>query len=87
LVAAAGCVSAGLASCVPLLNWVTTGDHPLRALGRGASAVAGMDLMLLVLAGSALVAAPRLSREQRAPAPSAARLAVLGEPEHEVAGG
>jgi hypothetical protein len=44
------------------LNWVTTGDHPLRAIERGASVVAGMDMLLWCLAGVAFLAARRLSR-------------------------
>jgi uncharacterized iron-regulated membrane protein len=44
----------------PLANWFSTGDHPLRALTRGAFAVAGMDLVLLSAAAVAALAARRL---------------------------
>lgn len=40
----------GLALACVVLNAVTTGDHPIRAVLSGMSAVAGMDAMLLVLA-------------------------------------
>ena len=46
-----------------LLNWVTTGDHPLRTLShRYLWPVAGMDMVLLVGAGLALLATMRLAR-------------------------
>ena len=44
---------AAVALLLPLLDALTTGDHPLRALERGAFAVAGMDGLLLVLGGVA----------------------------------
>lgn len=50
-------------ACV-VLNAVTTGDHPVRALLSGSSglwAVAGMDAMLLILAWVAALAARRLA--------------------------
>lgn len=51
----------GLAALLaPIANWLGTGDHPPRALARGAFAVAGMDLLLLATAGVALLAARRL---------------------------
>jgi hypothetical protein len=65
---------AGLALIVPPLNWVTTGDHPLRALSRGAYAVAGMDLVLLGFSGLAFVTARRLSREKSARRVGSARV-------------
>ncbi|UOD32324.1 PepSY domain-containing protein [Massilia violaceinigra] len=45
---------AALALLALLLNWSGTGDHPLRTLGTGLYAVAGMDAVLL---GAAAVAA------------------------------
>ena len=59
-VLAAGCV---------LLNAVTTGDHPLRALAQGKWAVAGVDLMLLALAALAAWSARKLAGK---PIPAAA---------------
>jgi len=44
----------------PAANWLSTGDHPLRALARGAFAVAGMDVVLLAGAMVAAWAARRL---------------------------
>ncbi|HVK95060.1 MAG TPA: PepSY-associated TM helix domain-containing protein [Noviherbaspirillum sp.] len=49
-------------ACV-LLNAVTTGDHPVRAVSSGMWAVAGMDLMLLALALFAAKVARRLGRK------------------------
>jgi uncharacterized iron-regulated membrane protein len=51
---------AAAALLAPLANWLSTGDHPLRALARGACAVAGMDLMLLSAGAIAALAARRL---------------------------
>ncbi|MDT1817931.1 PepSY domain-containing protein, partial [Acinetobacter baumannii] len=48
------------ASCV-LLNALTTGDHPLRALIDRKWAVAGVDLMLLALAVLAAWSARKLA--------------------------
>ena len=45
-----------------LLNWLTTGDHLLHSLQQGRYAVAGMDLLLMLLALLALAAARRLNR-------------------------
>jgi uncharacterized iron-regulated membrane protein len=55
---------AAVAALLPPLNWVTTGDHPVRALGRGAFAVAGVDLVLLAMAAVAGVTARRLARRR-----------------------
>lgn len=50
------------------LNALTTGDHLIRALARRELwPVAGVDLMLLVAAGVAALAAGRLAREARGP--------------------
>lgn len=51
---------AAAALLAPLANWLSTGDHPLRALARGAFAVAGMDAVLLSAAVVAALAARRL---------------------------
>jgi uncharacterized iron-regulated membrane protein len=48
-------------ACV-LLNAITTGDHPMRAVSSGMWAVAGMDAMLLVLALLAALVGRRLGR-------------------------
>ena len=53
-----------------LLNWVTTGDHPVRTLSSGLWSVAGMDAMLLVLALIAAVAVRRLPGKVRSAAPA-----------------
>jgi uncharacterized iron-regulated membrane protein len=55
---------AGLALAAVLANWLSTGDHILRALDRGLWAVAGMDLLLLLTAGVAGVVARRLARRK-----------------------
>ncbi|MHB1369958.1 MAG: PepSY-associated TM helix domain-containing protein [Pseudomonadaceae bacterium] len=55
-------LAAGLALLAVLLNGLTTGDHLLRSLSSGQAAVAGMDLMLLALAGLCLLGARRLQR-------------------------
>jgi uncharacterized iron-regulated membrane protein len=54
--------AAVLAVTAVLLNWLTTGDHLLRSLSAGQAAVAGMDLMLLALAGFCLLAAARIQQ-------------------------
>ncbi|WP_217475887.1 PepSY-associated TM helix domain-containing protein [Stutzerimonas stutzeri] len=51
-----------MAVAAVLLNWMTTGDHPLRSLSSENAAVAGMDLALLALAGFCLLAARRIRR-------------------------
>lgn len=58
-------LAAGLALLAVLLNGLTTGDHLLRSLSTGPAAVAGMDLMLLALAGLCLLGARRLQRSAR----------------------
>jgi uncharacterized iron-regulated membrane protein len=68
---------AAVALLTPCLNWLTTGDQPLRALERGAFAVAGMDVLLLVGAGVAFVTARRLLRGK---ALDLARFSALDEP-------
>jgi uncharacterized iron-regulated membrane protein len=51
----------GLALACVVLNAVTTGDHPVRALADGKWAVAGVDLMLLAAAACAAWAARRMA--------------------------
>jgi uncharacterized iron-regulated membrane protein len=53
-----------LALAAVVLNWVTTGDHLLRTLGRGYFPVAGLDLALLATAAVSLMAASRLRRRE-----------------------
>lgn len=59
---------AALAIAAVVLNAVTTGDHLWAAIVAGRSAVAGMDLMLLIAGGIAACAAIRLAAS-RVPAP------------------
>ena len=55
-----------LAVLAVVLNWVTTGDHPGRTvLHRWLWPVGGMDMVLLLGAGLALLAAVRLLRKAR----------------------
>jgi uncharacterized iron-regulated membrane protein len=61
-----------------LLNWITTGDHLLRTIGQGYWPVASIDLVLLVSAGLALVAARKLQRRTRATVEQGSRRAVAG---------
>lgn len=56
--------AAGLSAVA--LNWITTGDHIVRALRHGAWSVAVMDVMLIVAALVATAVAQRLSRTARA---------------------
>ncbi len=58
-------LAAAMAVGAVVLNALSTGDHLLRTLHDGQKAVAGMDLMLLVLAGCCLLGASRLRRAQR----------------------
>ncbi|WP_343729762.1 PepSY-associated TM helix domain-containing protein [Duganella sp.] len=71
-------IAAGAVACV-LLNAITTGDHPLRALADGKWAVAGVDLMLLTVAGLAMAAARRMARK-RAAASAGAPVPPVGRP-------
>ena len=66
-------LAAGMALLAVLLNWLTTGAHLLRSLDSGLAAVAGMDLLLLALAGLCLLAARRIARAQSQPALSPAQ--------------
>ncbi|MCG6541230.1 hypothetical protein MCB86_14220 [Pseudomonas sp. KSR10] len=61
---------AGLAVSAVLLNCLITDDHLLRILSAGHAAVAGMDLMLLALAGVGLLAARRIRQAESAPQPA-----------------
>ncbi|HSV54372.1 MAG TPA: PepSY-associated TM helix domain-containing protein [Burkholderiaceae bacterium] len=56
-------VLVALAVLAVALNWATTGHHLGHTLGQGLWAVAGMDLLLLAVAGLAAVAARRLARQ------------------------
>jgi uncharacterized iron-regulated membrane protein len=51
-----------LAALAVVLNWITTGDHLVRTIGRSYWPVAGFDLALLATASIALFAAARLKR-------------------------
>ncbi|MEM9057576.1 MAG: PepSY-associated TM helix domain-containing protein [Pseudomonadota bacterium] len=58
---------AAAALLAPCLNWLTTGDDPLAAIGAGQWAIASIDLVLLLSAIGAVLAARRLDT---APVPS-----------------
>jgi len=75
---------AALASCAVLLNWVTTGDHLIRTLGRGYWPVAGFDLSLLVTAAVATFAALHLKRYEagRSPVGQSSSDTLQAEPMH-----
>lgn len=76
---------AGLAVAAVTLNAMTTGDHLLRTLAQGQWGVAGMDLLLLVTAGLALVAARRCAvprRQTGAPDPAFRTSASAEEVDH-----
>lgn len=53
---------AGLSVAAVLLNWVTTGHHPVAAIHRDLWVIVGMDSMLLLCALVAACAARRLGR-------------------------
>lgn len=54
----------GLALAATILNWVTTGDHLARSLAhRHLWPIAGMDILLLLCAATAIAIACRLRRE------------------------
>jgi uncharacterized iron-regulated membrane protein len=53
-----------LALLAVLSNWITTGDHLIRTVGRSYWPVAGFDLALLVIASLAAFAAARLGRSE-----------------------
>jgi uncharacterized iron-regulated membrane protein len=61
---------AGLSVAAVLLNWVTTGHHPIAAINRDLWAIVGMDSVLLLSAVVAAFAARRLGRPIWIPAPS-----------------
>lgn len=61
--------AAVLAVGAVLLNALSTGEHLLRSLTAGHTAIAGMDLMLLALAGFCLLAARRIRRADPAAEP------------------
>lgn len=56
--------AAGMALLAVALNWLTTGAHLGHSLRAGLHAVAGMDLMLLVLSGVCLISAKRIRLAQ-----------------------
>ncbi|MET0248337.1 MAG: PepSY-associated TM helix domain-containing protein [Sphingobium sp.] len=55
-------VIAGLSVAAILLNWLTTGHHPIAAINRDLWAIVGMDSMLLLNAVVAIYAARRLGQ-------------------------
>lgn len=64
---------AALCVAAPTLNWVTTGDHPLKTIAEGYWPVAGLDLVLLLAAALAATAARRLRRNERSVPVASAR--------------
>jgi hypothetical protein len=68
-----------LGAAAVVLNALTTGDHLGRTLGAGYWPVAGVDLMLLVAAGTAAVAARKL---QQCSCQPRTETSGLEEPEH-----
>lgn len=60
-------IAAGMALLAVVLNWLTTGEHILHSLNEGVTAVAGMDLMLLALAGVCVMSARRIARTSSEP--------------------
>jgi hypothetical protein len=72
---------AGLGLLTPVLDWLTTGDHPLSALASGRTSVAVMDGLLLLGGVLAGVVARRLRRG--APLLGLARSLDAGSPGHE----
>jgi len=62
---------AALAVLAPILNWITTGDHLIQTMSEGYWPVAGMDLLLLVGAATAVYAARKLRRRPATAAMSA----------------
>ena len=63
-----------LAIAAIILNWATTGDHPIAAASQGLTQVWAMDLTLLVGAGVALFAAARLKSTADKASPQTARI-------------
>ncbi|HEY0917037.1 MAG TPA: PepSY-associated TM helix domain-containing protein [Solimonas sp.] len=55
-----------LCVAAPLLNWITTGDHLFKTLSKGYWPVAGLDLVLLLSAGIAVLVARRLRHGEAA---------------------
>src|SRR5690606_7257681 len=53
---------AGMGALAVALNWITTGYHPVAAIGESAWSVLLMDMVLLAGAAAALWAATRLRR-------------------------
>ena len=80
----------GLAIAAVALNWLTTGDHLIRTLARGATAVAGVDALLLAAAAVALAAAHQLGKRTAAATPAVAQgpsTVELSPPERKAAHG
>lgn len=55
---------AAMAVAAVLLNWVTTGDHLLKTIGKGYWPVAGMDLFMLASAVLAVFAARKVGQRE-----------------------
>ena len=66
---------AAIALLAVLLNWVTTGDHVFSTIGAGLWSIAGMDLVLLAGAVTAVMAALRLRKTERLEARTVERVA------------
>ena len=66
---------AAIALLAVVLNWVTTGDHVFSTIGAGLWSIAGMDLVLLAGAVTAVMAALRLRKTERLEARTVERVA------------
>lgn len=51
-----------IALIAPILNWMTTGSHPIKTLNTGILSVFGMDIMLILSAVVAIVIAARIRK-------------------------
>jgi uncharacterized iron-regulated membrane protein len=72
---------AGLAVLAVLLNWATTGDHLIKTISQGYWPVAGFDLVLLVSAALAVIAARHLRRREQGLATGSKNAPLAAAPE------
>ncbi|MEM7661456.1 MAG: PepSY-associated TM helix domain-containing protein [Pseudomonadota bacterium] len=68
------CVIAILAPIAVALNWLTTGDHIFATLSEGKLSIFGMDLVLIAGGGVALMAAMRLTENNKRAADTARQM-------------
>lgn len=67
-----------IAAAAVVLNWITTGDHPIAAVGASIWSVAIMDLIMLLGSGFAVWTAMRLQKTERIRTRSGAQGGALG---------